>query len=499
MPLQTLSSFQEAFLSGKSLQKNFIHFSEQNCQELDIWIGRICRTVSLEFLHEILFTILNELLVNGCKANAKRIFFKSQSLTITNPKDYSVGIPKFKHEFGYQRNRIFQELEKTDLTVFVEAQNFPHFIQFRVTNNSKILDEERQRIESRITSSVRYKNISDAYSESIDSEESSGLGIVLIHILLRNSGIKDKFFELETTDDETTITIRIPKLLIPPETQNQIRNLLVNEVAGLPPLAPQIQKLIQEARSKDMDWNGLSKTVQKEPAITAEILKVSNSALFGSHTKVVLIVDALKRIGIRNLESIFLTLGARKILNGRYHSQLSVWSHSIRTSMYSLFLGEEVSSFSKYAEVASIGGLLHDLGRMILLSLDLAIVNQIRIFRSDSAKEISEWVEEYMLGITHSDIGLLLGKKWNFPDEILDIIKYHHKPWQCKSKNLPYCQMIYLSDILAGIKQGKGNYFTVEPEILQTFGIQSENEFHALLVRFQNRYESHRMEFEELI
>lgn len=496
MPLPSLHSFQDEFLSGIPIKKEYIHFSEVNCHDLDIWIGRICRTISLEFLHEILFTILNELLVNGCKANAKRVFFSSKGLDISNPEDYTKGIPQFKFEFGHHRKQIFSELEKTQFFVNVSAQNFLDHVEFNITNNAKILDEERYRLQLRISASEKYKNINDAYKESVDSEESSGLGIVLIHILLRNSGIKNQFFELITTDTETTVRIRIPKLLISVESQNKIRNLLINDIDGLPPLAPQIQQLIQLAKREDMDWPILAKHVQKEPAITAEILKISNSPLFGAHTKVIVITDALKRIGVKNLESIFLTLGARKILNSRYNKQLSVWSHSIRTSVYARYLGQESPSFLKYAEIASIGGFLHDLGRMVLLSLDLSLVEQIRILRSDDASGISEWVEEYSLGITHSEIGYLIAKKWNFPEEILDVIKYHHKPWQCKSKNLPLCQMIYLSDILASTSRGKGNYYTVEPEILSAFGIDDENKFHQVLIKFKSNYENQKDEFE---
>lgn len=166
MPLPSLISFQNGFLSGKPPKNEYLHFSELNCNDLDAWIVRICRTVSLEYLHEILFTILNELLVNECKANAKRVFFKKQGLDI----------------FSYQA--------------------YPHFLEFRVPNNAKLHAEEKNRIDSKTTSSVRYKYNGEAYKESVDNEESSDLGIVLIHILLRNSGVKNYFFELHRAEFE---------------------------------------------------------------------------------------------------------------------------------------------------------------------------------------------------------------------------------------------------------------------------------------------------------
>ncbi|GBF51901.1 HDOD domain protein [Leptospira ryugenii] len=499
MPDSPLVAFQEEFLSGKPAQKDYVHFSEVNCHDLDLWIGRICRSVSLEFLHEILFTILNELLVNGCKANAKRVFFREKSLNLQEPSDYKKGISLFKFQFGHHRTELFRQLENTEYLVNVIAKNHPQYLEFKVSNNAKILEEERNRINQRILASEKYKNINDAYKESVDSEESSGLGIVLIHILLRNSGVKEKFFELKTEEHLTTVTVRIPKLLLPIDSQTKIRNILTQEVESLPPLSAHIQHLIREVKKKDSDWHPLAEEVKREPAVTAEILKIANSPLFGAHQKVILMEEALKRIGLKNLESILLTLGARKILNGKYDKQIAIWSHSFKVSLYVRFLGEQIHTYAKFAEVASVSGLLHDIGRMVLLSLDLSLVDQIRVLKSEDNTQLSEWVEEYTLGITHSEIGYMIGKKWNFPEEILDVIRFHHKPWLCRTSNEVYCRLVYLSDIMASTHRGKGNYYTIEPEVLSTFGIYDEKSFQELLAHLKRKYESKKEEYERIL
>ncbi|MCZ8344574.1 MAG: HDOD domain-containing protein [Leptospira sp.] len=486
MPYTELLKFQDDFVSGKPISKEYVHFSESDCPGLDVWIGRIVRSISLEFLHEILFTILSELLVNGCKANGKRVFFLEQNLDIQNEKDYTKGIPLFKEEFGHFRKRVFQSLEKTSYKVWLTAINFADHIQFSVRNNAKILMEEKHRIDTRVESSLKFKNINDAYRESVDNEESSGLGIVLIHILLRNSGVKNRFFELITSENDTEVVIRIPKRIISQETQRDIRELICREVDSLPPLSALIQKLISICTKPNVEWSEISKEVEKDPATTAEVLKIANSPLFGSHSKTISILDALKRIGLKNLESIFLALGSKKILNSKYPKQLAVWTHSYKTSLVARFLLDERKDLHKYMEVSVVSALLHDLGRMVLLSLDLSLINQIRVLQSENKHEISEWVEEYSLGISHSEIGFMIAKKWNFPDAILDAIQFHHKPWQCRTSNTIICEIIYLSDILANMGKGKGNYFTIEPEILDKFSIKSENEFRDTQDRFRS-------------
>ncbi|GBF44228.1 signal transduction protein [Leptospira ellinghausenii] len=498
MSIPPLMTFQEDFLSGKLITKEYVHFSEIDCPELDIWIGRVVRSISLEFLHEILFTILSELLVNGCKANGKRVFFSEQGLDLWNEKDYARGISLYKDEFGHHRKRVFSSLEKSNYSISLSTIYKEDFIEFRVRNNAKILPEEKNRIVRRVQASTKYKNINDAYRESVDNEESSGLGIVLIHILLRNSGIPNQFFELVTGEDFTEVIIRIPKQLIPKDSQSRIRDLLIREVNSLPPLPAQINKLILIAKKKDVTFQEIATEAEKDPAIAAEIIKIANSPLFGVHKSIVSVFEGVKRIGLKNLESIFLALGAKKILNSRYAKQVLVWTHSFKTSMYVKFLLEEKRKHIQLLETATIAALLHDLGRMVLLSLDLSQVNQIRVLRSDDNTEISEWVEEYTVGTTHSEIGYLISDKWHFPEEILDVIRFHHKPWQCKSRNNILCQIIYLADILANIGKGKGNYFTVEPEVLDYFEIHSEKDFREMQDRFKVKFEEHREEYQNL-
>lgn len=301
-----------------------------------------------------------------------------------------------------------------------------------------------------------------------------------------------------TEDEYTEVIIRIPKQLIPKENQTRIKELLIREVNSLPPLPSQISKLILIAKKKDVTFLEIASEAEKDPAIAAEIIKIANSPLFGVHKSIVSIVEGVKRIGLKNLESIFLTLGAKKILNSRYAKQVLVWTHSFKASMYVKFLLEEKRKHIQLLETATIAALLHDLGRMVLLSLDLSQVNQIRVLRSDDNTEISEWVEEYTVGTTHSEIGYLISEKWNFPEEILDVIRFHHKPWQCKSRNNILCQIIYLADILANIGKGKGNYFTVEPEVLDYFEIHSEKEFREMQDRFKLKFEEHREEYQNL-
>lgn len=494
----TLEATRQAFLSGEALHQNYVQFTEKDCLGLDIWLGRLLRTVSLEFLQEILFTVLSELVINGYKANVKRVVFSKNQLDLHNETDYAKGMKFFKSEFAGNQSQLIDLMNQSPYRVEVEAKHFDKYIMFSVTNNAMLLPEEADRIKKRIISSEKFNSIGDAYKESLDSEESSGLGIILIHILLRNSGVQEDLYELESTEEYTRIKIKIPKSLLDENSQAKIRELFINEIDGLPPIPVQIQKLLELCSDLDFSWDKIVEEVEKEPAVAIEILKIANSTFFLSKSPVTEIKEGLIRIGIQNLRSVFLTLAARKILDSRYPEQINLWAHGLKTSIYARFLCDKVPDYNGLDSIAALSGLIHDLGRMVLISLDIPFLTKINIIRTTSYEDVTELAEEFVMGISHSEIGFLLGNKWGFSEFLLDVIRFHHKPWICESKSRAVAEVIYLADIYSHFLNGKGNYNSVETEILEKFGIFSEEDFYLVGQELEDHFELKVSDFKEI-
>ena len=164
------------------------------------------------YLFNCLSYCLFELLDNASKANAKRIYFKEQKLNINDAGDYASGMKNFKSNLSDNTQHYKDELEAGMLQVHLQL-SANDVITLSVSNNTKITDAEKKRIEDKISKTQNYENVADAFAD-IDQTEGSGLGIITIVIMLRRLGLSMDCLKFSTTDEETIAEIVIPKHLL---------------------------------------------------------------------------------------------------------------------------------------------------------------------------------------------------------------------------------------------------------------------------------------------
>ncbi len=164
------------------------------------------------YLFNCLSYCLFELLDNASKANAKRIYFKEQKLNINDAGDYANGMRNFKSNLSDNTQHYKDELEAGMLQVHLQL-SANDVITLSVSNNTKITDAEKKRIEEKISKTQNYENVADAFAD-IDQTEGSGLGIITIVIMLRKLGLSMDCLKFRTTDEETIAEIVIPKHLL---------------------------------------------------------------------------------------------------------------------------------------------------------------------------------------------------------------------------------------------------------------------------------------------
>ena len=168
---------------------------------------------SRQSLVPTLYTILKELVINGCKANQKRIFFDELGLDISNPEDYAKGNAEYKKIFS----------EKMALEYGMKAKNQGYFVMIdfsfdttggtlEVTNNTSIAREEEAILREKLKKAMGYEDIAEFYMDQAMSgdSEGAGLGIALIIILLKGEGIDPNLFRIIIEEDRTLARLEIP-------------------------------------------------------------------------------------------------------------------------------------------------------------------------------------------------------------------------------------------------------------------------------------------------
>ncbi len=218
------------------------------------------------------------------------------------------------------------------------------------------------------------------------------------------------------------------------------------------PFLPQIILDVERALLKrETGAKELSAIILDDPILTAKIIKLGNSLHYNSSSvKVKTVTQAIVVLGFGVVRSAILNFSIIQLvkdLQGANNFR-SVWKHSLATGI----LARELSlSIDKdLAEEAFVGGLLHDIGRLIMsqvFSKHFDMVNSLC-----SNQEMSELEAELEVFLcTHVDIGLYLAKEWSFPKDLINIIEFHETdPFsQLFAMNLPKTtQAVILADQL---------------------------------------------------
>jgi HD-like signal output (HDOD) protein len=143
------------------------------------------------------------------------------------------------------------------------------------------------------------------------------------------------------------------------------------------------------------------------------------------------------------------------------------------------------------AESAFISGILHDIGKIVLLSIDRSIVNTISEITKNKQLRSSSILEEISIGISHAEIGGLIAEKWNFPESLAAAIKNHHSPMNADDEHRDISYSVYFANLLCGIESNKYNYYYIESDILKWAGLSTIERLKSYHNSLKDSYSKH--------
>jgi len=480
--------YAEKILKGEEVSFSFRFIDEKSLILINTLILRILSSQGNIFLLETLITIIREIVFNAFKANLKRIYFEKSGVDINDSLKYSVLMKDFKEDFLYNLDEIEPEVtmnQKYYIQITFEQKN--GILEISVFNNSQIVKEEYQRILSRIEQSKKYQNLSDAYNDVYDPIEGAGLGLVLMVFLLKNSGIGADNLSIANNTSGITVSVKVPKQLKEEAIVSDVKEKILKDVDSLPTFPENIIKLQQLCNQKESSIFEISEHISRDPALTADVIKLSNSAGFVPGKKISTIVEAVKIIGFKNLSLILTASTAKEILGNKYKKFEIIWEHCIRVAYYSRQIAK-IKHLGKIADSAFISGLLHDMGKIVLLNADKKIIHTISEITKNKQLRSSSILEEISVGISHAEIGGLIAEKWNFPDELKMSIANHHSPLNADPANMELTYIVYLANMLCGVEINKYNYYYIDTEVLEWFKISSIEQLQVFHEKLKNNF-----------
>jgi putative nucleotidyltransferase with HDIG domain len=249
----------------------------------------------------------------------------------------------------------------------------------------------------------------------------------------------------------------------------------VKRLPTLPIIFEQVLETIEDPRTTA---RSLQETIQNDQSITAKVLSMANSAYYGYTKQVSDLSRAIVILGFDMVKNIALSVS----IFGMFPRKNPVfdvenfWLHSISSA----YLGRLIAEATHYydSEKAFISSLLHDIGIVVLSS-------HFEEDFAEAAKLINEEdvpfrvAEKKIFGFDHADVGTWLGEKWDFPQDLLNSIQFHHDPTEAPQRYAELCYITYLANILSQMEEiGKGGSQTppdIDPKTYKVLKINEDD------------------------
>jgi putative nucleotidyltransferase with HDIG domain len=475
------------FDKGETIAMTLSYHNKTVIRFISSVITKILARNNLIFLQDTIITILREIIVNAVKANSKRLYFSFQNLDMLDEGDYIQGMEGFKNFIIENQGLVEDELKKSDYKVIIYLKKFESGFSIHVQNNTPIHPDEMKRIKMRIQKAKSYNDFAEVYCDVTDDMEGEGLGLVLTILFLKNTGIGVNSLQISSNDKVTRTSLVVPFHLKPVNVMNKIQQQILEEVRDLPTFPENILELEKLCSNPEVDYRLVADKISIDPSLSVSVLKLSNSAAFITRKHIETIGEAITLIGLRNLRSIIIASSARRILDERYSSFRQVWEHCNKSAFYARHLSMELGC-SKIAQNVYLAALLHDLGKIVLLSTSSTLAEWMSTLVRNRGIRSSTVIEEVSIGISHSSIGGQIARKWNLPEYLVETIEWHHSPLNCSEQYRDIVYITYLANKMCSIEAKKYDFYYLEEEVLERFHINDEKAFNDLHASMQKKF-----------
>lgn len=204
-------------------------------------------------------------------------------------------------------------------------------------------------------------------------------------------------------------------------------DLIASKTGDLPALPDVATKVMELVRDPDTGVKDLEDVISKDPALTARVLRIANSAMFGLRAQVSTVSRAIVVLGFNTLRSIVLAASTQALYRtkGSRFKDRILWEHSLAVALASRSIARHIEFPA--AEEAFVAGLIHDIGKVVL-DANLGDRYQQVIERVYNDGESFSEAETSVFGFDHSEVGALVVKKWTLAPELEEAVRLHHRP-----------------------------------------------------------------------
>lgn len=193
---------------------------------------------------------------------------------------------------------------------------------------------------------------------------------------------------------------------------------------GLPVMPQAAQRAFELSVKPEAEAREFVDVILSDESLSSRVIKIANSAFFDRGKKSSTVEEAVIVIGLSELRALLSAATLSELFPTTNPGRKILWEHDIAVALYARTIAERIAP--DLASLAFMGGLMHDIGKLLLLQRDAELFS--KILKLVSERELSSIAaEEQLLLFNHCDIGAFIAERWNFGDDLRAIITNHHR------------------------------------------------------------------------
>ncbi|MCX5874950.1 MAG: HDOD domain-containing protein [Deltaproteobacteria bacterium] len=263
----------------------------------------------------------------------------------------------------------------------------------------------------------------------------------------------------------------------------------LKKVKNLPTISAVANEINTADKNDSLTAQSLGLIITRDPALTATVLKLANSAYYGMAREITSLDRAVTILGFDTIKHLALTISVFHVFKtqeGQIFDLKDLWHHSLGTGLAAKHLALHspiLSADKSLPEQAFICGILHDIGKIAFAqNLPGEMAEILKQTRSGTLAQHE--IEKTILGFNHQKAGQAMADVWNFPEDYQTVIRLHHSPSAAaidgdNPKVASLVMAIYLGNKIAkALHLGEStdpHMAQVTPEDLRSLGISKQS------------------------
>ena len=269
---------------------------------------------------------------------------------------------------------------------------------------------------------------------------------------------------------------------------------IVDRIDTLKPIPPVATQILALAEDMNSSMSEIADLITHDPAITANVLRMCNSAYFGMRRKVESVNDAITLLGLDHIIDLVLmdsiSHNFRSEHDGYGLGEGELWRHAVLSSYVANTLTEAHGGGVR-KHLVFTAALVKDIGKLVLGRFVAFSFEKINILVNSKGYSFTE-AEKEIIGMNHEELGALMGQKWRFSEKLIYMIRNHHLS-DPSARQDSETAMVYLADtvcMMMGMGTGvDGLAYRFYSDVLQRMNLTAED-LQAVIAEISENWEN---------